>query len=106
VNHLHWLYYKNQSTRAKWYMRWALQGGSFFYPAHPLKDLRSLSSQQTWREIQFLAKSRRSYAKRLHEKRYGVERNKSVVNLATVRFERVRRQTLSRAESAGILGRV
>jgi hypothetical protein len=103
VNHLDWLYYKNQSMRAKWYMRWALQGGSFFYPAHPLKDLRSLRSQQAWREVQFLAKSRRGYAKRLHEKRYGVEKKKSVVNLATVRFERVRRQTLSRAVSATTL---
>jgi hypothetical protein len=99
MNHLDWFYYKNQDSRARWYVRWAHQGGSFFYPAHSLKDLRSDRELERWRSIQMFARARRDYARRLHEARYPPKKAGSkdkVVNLNAVRFSRERRQTVSR----------
>jgi hypothetical protein len=105
TNHLTDSYYKNQLAIAAWRDRWAKQGGSFFRTARPLEDLRDMCQILAWREIEFVAKYKRGWAMRAHERIYG-KPQKKVVNLAAVRFSRERRQAITRTASQGILGTV
>lgn len=48
-----YLFYRNQENKARWYWRWAKQGGSFFTPARDLRDLRNAEDLKRWRAIEF-----------------------------------------------------
>lgn len=85
--------FKNEVNRAKWTWRWALQGGSRFWVARDLKDLRTEGEREMWRRLE---------VKIRHTPRF---KRRKVVNLTHERFERERRrQTASRAVHARTLG--
>ena len=44
---------KNSENRARWLWRWHLQGGSRFWSARPLRDLRNDEDLRRYREIEF-----------------------------------------------------
>lgn len=77
---------KNSVSVAKWRWRWHLQGGSKFWVAHSLLDLRNDEDRRRYRAIE---------VKRRHTPFGGL-----VVNIAAWRFERVRRQATCRTASA------
>jgi hypothetical protein len=105
TNHLTFLYYKNQLAISRWRSKWSMQGGSFFRTARPLADLRDMKQILDWREIEFLAKAKRGWATRAHQ-RLPNKPQKKVVNLTLVRFSRERRQKATGIASQGILGSI
>lgn len=92
MSHLSFTYYRNQANRARWAYRWAQQGGSFFYRARNLQDLRT--AEERWRGYELLKKALavRGFARRLHRAKYGDEQKRRVVNLAQWRINRARKQ--------------
>lgn len=67
MSDLPFTYYRNQENKARWYWRWAKQGGSFFTTARDLRDLRNAEDLRRWRTIEFKRRqtglSKRSHAK-------------------------------------------
>lgn len=76
------LHMHNALRRAQWAIRWARQGGSRFWHARPLEDLRNEDDLRRYRVIE---------GKRRHVKRCRGRKAK-VINMAHARFERVRQQ--------------
>lgn len=72
----------NGLRRAQWAIRWSLQGGSKFWHARPLEDLRNEEDLRRYRVIE---------CKRRHVKRCRGRKAK-VINMAHAKFERVRRE--------------
>jgi len=68
---------KNRENVAGWAWRWHLQGGSKFWVARPLRDLRNDEDLKRWREIEL---KRRHLSKQVRK----------VVNLAAWRINRAR----------------
>lgn len=77
MSDLSFTYYRNQENKARWYWRWAKQGGSFFTTARDLRDLRNAEDLRRWRTIEF---KRRRLGKKARK----------VVNLAAWRIDRAR----------------
>lgn len=77
MSDLSFTYYRNQENKARWYWRWAKQGGSFFTTARDLRDLRNAEDLRRWRHIEF---KRRRLGKKARK----------VVNLAAWRIDRAR----------------
>lgn len=77
------LYARNALRRAQWAIRWSRQGGSMFWAARPLVDLRNEEDLRRYRLIEH---------KRRQLKR---ARKSKVINLAHERFERIRRKARS-----------
>lgn len=73
----------NGLRKAQWAIRWSRQGGSMFWHARPLEDLRNEEDLRRYRVIE---------AKRRQLKR---ARKAKVVNLTHERIERVRRKVRS-----------
>jgi hypothetical protein len=71
----------NGLRRAQWAIRWSRQGGSKFWSARPLEDLRNEEDLRRYRVIE---------GKRRHLK---CSRKAKVINMTHARFERVRRKT-------------
>lgn len=85
--------FKNEQNRAKWLWRWAKQGGSRFWVAHDLQDLRTEGEREMWRRLEVKIRHMPSFKRR------------KVVNLTHERFERERRrQAAGRAAHARTLG--
>jgi hypothetical protein len=72
----------NGLRRAQWAIRWSRQGGSMFWHARPLEDLRSEEDQRRYRVIE----GKRRQLKRSRG------RKAKVLNLTHERIERVRRK--------------
>ena len=70
----------NGLRRAQWAISWSRQGGSKFWSARPLEDLRNEEDSLRYRVIE---------GKRRHVKR---SRKAKVINMAHAKFERVRRE--------------
>jgi hypothetical protein len=74
-----WLEQKNRRNVAKWQWRWHAQGGSRFWIARDLQDLRTDKERQVWRKLEFkLWRTRKS--------------KRNVVSLASVRIARAKRK--------------
>jgi hypothetical protein len=71
---------KNSVNTARWRWRWHQQGGSHFWVARNLTDLRDEDALRRWRYIEY--ESRR--LKRRHRS--------PVVYIATARFRKMRKQ--------------
>jgi len=80
VSDLSLTYYRNQENKARWYWRWAKQGGSFFTTARDLRDLRNAEDLRRWRTIEF---KRRRLGKKARK----------VISLAAWRINRARRRS-------------
>ena len=76
----------NGLRRAQWAIRWARQGGSKFWSARPLEDLRNEEDMRRYRVLD---------GKRRALKRHRGRRAK-VINIAHERMERVRREIRNR----------
>lgn len=85
-----WLALKNSRHVALWRWRWHLQGGSKFWIARDLQDLRNEEDLKRWRKTDW----------RLRHTPY----SKRVVNIAAWRIERARRSTVGRTTSARAVG--
>jgi len=77
MSDLSFTYYRNQENKARWYWRWAKQGGSFFTTARDLRDLRNAEDLRRWRTIEF---KRRRLGKKARK----------VISLAAWRIDRAR----------------
>lgn len=71
---------RNATRLAQWAIRWSRQGGSKFWSARPLQDLRNDEDHYLYRKIE---------GKRRQLKR---ERKAKVINMAHARIDRVRRK--------------
>lgn len=72
----------NGLRKAQWAIRWSRQGGSKFWSARPLEDMRNEEDLRRYRVIE---------GKRRHVKRTRGRKAK-VINMAHAKFERVRRE--------------
>jgi hypothetical protein len=92
MNIHNWLQFKNSQQVALWRWRWHLQGGTRWWIARDLRDLRTEDERATWRRTE----NRLRYSPCFQKLR--------VVNLAHERIERERRrQAIGRTRSAGAL---
>ena len=72
----------NSENLTRWRCRWAVQGGSAHWHAHPLPDLRIEEDKRRYRLIEHLRRSALKSGRKV----------KKVINLAHERFERKRRR--------------
>jgi hypothetical protein len=70
---------KNSVNHARWRWRWHQQGGSHFWTAHSLTDMRDEDQMRRWRYIE-------------HEVRRLPRYQPNVVNIATAKFRKLRKQ--------------
>lgn len=82
MSDLSFTYYRNQENKARWYWRWAKQGGSFFTTARDLRDLRNEEDLSRWRKTEF-------------KLRHTPKSKRKIINLAAVRIARAARKRVS-----------
>lgn len=70
---------KNSVNQARWRWRWHQQGGSHFWVAHNLTDMRDEDALRRWRYIEHAVRRLPKY-------------RANVVRIATARFRKMRKQ--------------
>jgi hypothetical protein len=70
---------KNSVNQARWRWRWHQQGGSHFWVARNLTDLRDEDQLRRWRLIEYMVRRLPRY-------------QSNVVNIATAKFRKMRKQ--------------
>jgi hypothetical protein len=70
---------QNSVNQAKWRWRWHQQGGTHFWVARDLADLRDEDALRRWRYVEYMVRRLPKY-------------RPNVVNIATARFRKMRKQ--------------